>query len=302
MEYRQGRSSFTCARVFFLVLVSLLVCACSSTHKAPQVFAYKGGGADRWPQNSLGAIYNSIKYNYQGIALDVVLTRDNKPVLAHSPWLPPKYCRRTLNHKPNLNEIYIRQFTLQQLQESYHCGNKNAQPIASLEEALTTLKGLPQISLYLDIKISADKPYDAEHYAEAIREVWEKHKLPNELYVETPTKESLEIFRQSFKLPFVGILTFPDFTAAHFANNKESREQISNNALSLEQAVESRADAIAAPANILPPQIFNKLKNGGIKTILFTANNKQELKELCQWPVDILMTNHPELGNCLHIN
>jgi hypothetical protein len=83
----------------------------------------------------------------------------------------------------------------------------------SLEEVLQVLKKAPQLMLYLDVKIDGDLTAGAEDYAQAVSRLWETAGLPNRLYIEGPSAESLAAFRSVIKRDFVPLLSYPAFSA-----------------------------------------------------------------------------------------
>ncbi|MGL5330607.1 MAG: glycerophosphodiester phosphodiesterase family protein [Peptostreptococcaceae bacterium] len=68
-------------------------------------FSHRGLHNDDYPENSLGAFKNSIKYGY-GIELDVLLTKDNKVVVFHDYNL-----ERMTNNKSDVNELTYKEIS-----------------------------------------------------------------------------------------------------------------------------------------------------------------------------------------------
>ena len=77
------------------MLLGLLVfAACSanpSGSEAPLTTAHRAA-AGYWPANSRAAVSGSIAAGFEAIEVDVLLTKDGVPVLAHDPVLDPEEC------------------------------------------------------------------------------------------------------------------------------------------------------------------------------------------------------------------
>ena len=73
----------------------------------------------------------------------------------------------------------------------------------TLDEVLEALKNAPEMVLYLDVKIDGDITVSAEAYAGAISKRLEAARLPNRLYIEGPSAESLSAFRSAIPTNFV---------------------------------------------------------------------------------------------------
>ena len=202
----------------FVIITALgLATGCTSTastvepdlHNSPLIVAHRAGGG-QWPQNSRTAVINSIAKRYQGIEIDIVLTKDGHPVLSHDPWVHTTLCGRTSGESIG-DRILIRDLTLAELQTQFICGGipdkdfpqvtPKAEIIMTLDEVLEAVKSAPEMVLYLDVKIDGDLTASAEAYAVAISKCLEANRLPNRLYIEGPSAESLSAYRSAIIRP-----------------------------------------------------------------------------------------------------
>lgn len=295
------------------LLSSSLIGGCGSVEtkkvvieeQAPPLVFAQAGGKGHWPPNSVQAVRNSIKNKHQGVELDIVLTRDNIPVLSHTPWLDQMHCRKKRDGAALKNKMLIRQFTYEQLSSLYICegGASSKTPaLSSLQQVLEELKPHPELAVYLDIKMERSSASPPQTYANAVLGLWKHYSLSNKLYVEVPSTSSLKIFREFGDELFTGILPFPKFTSTNEEGVFLPPKIASDKELPVKQAQSAGTDAIASPMHVLPLEILAKLKQGGIQTILYTPNSREELQKLCDWPVDILITDYPELGTCTQLN
>jgi glycerophosphoryl diester phosphodiesterase len=286
-------------------------------HKAPLIIAHRAGGG-QWPQNSRTAVMNSIATalakdpaeRYDGIEIDIVLTKDGHPVLSHDPWVHTTLCQ-TASGEPIGDRILIRDLTLAELQSQFICGGvpdkdfsqviPKAEKIMTLDEVLAALNSAPDMVLYLDVKIDSDITASAEAYARAISKRLETSRLPNRLYIEGPSAESLSAYQSAIHAKFVAVLSYPPFSA------KENSVLTAIKARwftklglrsPLDKALEAKAGAVAGPKQVITWTAAKECRDNGVEVVLFTTNSRKDFERYCNWPADMLITDYPELGHC----
>jgi glycerophosphoryl diester phosphodiesterase len=285
-------------------------------HDSPLILAHRAGGG-QWPQNSRTAVMNCIAgakdpdRRYHGIEVDIALTRDGHPVLSHDPWVHTTLCR-TAAGGPIGRRILIRDLTLAELQSQFICGGvpdkdfprvlPKAEKIMTLGEVLAAIKRVPEMVLYLDIKIDGDKTASAEDYARAISRLLQTTRLPNRLYIEGPAAGSLSAYRSIIGTKFVAVLSYPPFsTNENFVYTALKARWLTKLNLSspLDKARVAKADAVAGPKQVITWSAAKKTRDNAIAVILFAPNTQKDLDRYCAWPVDVLITDYPNLGQCL---
>ena len=281
------------------------------------VIAHRAGGG-QWPQNSRTAVLNCIERaqaeapekRIDGMEMDIALTRDGIPVLSHDPWVHITLCT-TASGEPLRERILIRDKTLAELQTQYLCGGvrdphfprvePKAETIMTLEEVLQALKKAPQMLLYLDVKIDGDLTAGAEAYAQAIGKLWEAAGLPNRLYIEGPSPESLAAYRAAIKTDYVPVLSYPAFTVMENSARTAVRSRWLTR-LRLNSpwtaAREAKAGAVVGPTQVIFRFAAAEARDNGVQVVLFTINTREDLESYCRWPVDVLITDYPDLGHC----
>ena len=80
------------------------------------------GARGIYPENTLEGFLYAAHLGLDGIELDVVISKDNKVVVSHEPWMNPKTCT-----KPNLSKVsFLRRKNLFRMNYSdikqYDCG------------------------------------------------------------------------------------------------------------------------------------------------------------------------------------
>jgi glycerophosphoryl diester phosphodiesterase len=284
---------------------------------APRVIAHRAGGG-QWPQNSRTAVLSTIaraqaeapQSRYDGMEIDVVLTRDGIPILSHDPWVHTDLC--TTGSGATIKErILIRDKTLGQLRTEYLCGgvrdrdfprvDPKAESIMSLDEMLDALKGAPEMALYLDVKIDGDLTARPEDYAQAIASRWQAAGLSNRLYIEGPSAESLAAYRAAMRADFVSVLSYPAFSATENATWTVVKAGVLTRLglrSPLKAAREAGAGAVAAPTQVMTRSAAAQVRDARLEVFLFTPNSREDLDRYCTWPVDGLITDYPDLGHC----
>ena len=284
-------------------------------NNAPLVIAHRAGGG-QWPQNSRTAVLNSIARakdpakRYHGIEIDIVLTKDGHPVLSHDPWVHTTLCQTSLGESIG-DRILIRDLTLAELQSKFVCGGvpdkdfsqvvPKAEKIMTLDEVLDALKSAPEMVLYLDVKIDGEITASAEAYARAISERLETSRLPNPLYIEGPSAESLSAYRSAIRAKFVAVLSYPPFSATEnpvltaIKARWFTKLRLRN---PLDKAQEAKAGAVTGPKQVITWTAAQQARNNGVEVILFAPNTSKDFNRYCTWPVDILITDYPNLGHC----
>jgi glycerophosphoryl diester phosphodiesterase len=310
--------------IFPAVVFGLAACQLSSIgpevtkpQNSALVIAHRAGGG-QWPQNSRTAVLNCIERaqagapenRIDGLEMDIVLTRDGIPVLSHDPWVHTTLCT-TASGEPIRGRVLIRDKTLEELQSQYLCGGvrdphfprvePKAETIMTLEEVLQTLKKAPHMLLYLDIKIDGDLTAGAEDYAQAISRLWEAAGLPNRLYIEGPSAESLAAYRSAIKADFVPVLSYPAFSVKENSARTAVRARWLTR-LRLDSpwtaARNAQAGAVVGPTQVIFRFAATEARDNGVQVVLFTINTREDLERYCGWPVDVLITDYPDLGHC----
>lgn len=108
------------------------------------LIAHRGLHNDKIKENTLEAFYNAINNNYDGIELDIRLTKDNKIVALHD-----KYINRTSNGKGNINKLLYKELL------KYNFGSKeNKSKIPLLKEIITSINNT---TIFIEIKEKINK-------------------------------------------------------------------------------------------------------------------------------------------------
>lgn len=285
-------------------------CGLSDAEGDPVVIAHRAA-AGVWPENSRAAIQGTIARGYQGIEVDLVLTKDNVPILTHDPYLTREYCTRADGTElPEGERLYIRDYTLDELQAQFRCGgvpqedHPNAEVIAdtfiTLDEMITLLRAAPQMWVQLDIKYDPEFTTDAETYAKEILGRWKAAALPNPVYASANLPELLRAFRAEMP-ELETTLIWPRFTAdtsnTATALSNELTTRIGVQDLGA-RILDAQANGVAIAWQVSDRANVQALRDEGFKVQIWTVNDEARMTAFCKWPINALITDYPEDVPC----
>jgi glycerophosphoryl diester phosphodiesterase len=305
-------------KYLILLFVSLFSACGSVSNVAPHsntlVFAHRASSG-LWIQNSRNAVENTVqlysnnKGMLQGIEVDIVLTKDNVPVLAHDPWVHKSLCART--DKNPLKEELIKNILWEDLQRDYRCGavvdkdfpnaKTKSETILGFDEFISIVKTTPSLIVYLDIKLQEPLTASAKDYANAIFERWDAAALANPLYVEGPNAGAISTYQQYAQNPFTAVLSFPPFYAKENVKVKGAVAALSalfNPSSGLQEVIKGNAQAIAVHTAVNNPTMQRKLQQAKKEVVVFTPNNRKDISKACKRGVDIVITDYPNFATC----
>ena len=288
------------------MIVALLV-ACSA--EPPPLIEAHRGGAGYWPENSRTAMLGAIELGFDGIELDLVLTRDEVPVLAHDPWLAG-HCR-TVDGAELPEPVPIRDVSLARLQRDYVCGGVPdpsfpsalvvAEPPMSLDELLVALRhhGDPSQLVHLDIKQEPGLTASPRRFATAILDRWVAADLPNPMWVSSPRPEVIQAFERrgrELAIEVPTILSIPEFPRGEGELSVALRNErrLLMGALDyVDAAREAHADGVSLQWELADRQLAAAAQREGLIVMLWTLNDPDALRHHARWPVDVLITDFP---------
>lgn len=294
---------------FLLSLSALLATACGGTSAPPPTLIAHRAGSGYWPENSRTAVLESVRHRYPGLEVDVTLTRDGVPVLAHDPWLSETLCT-TVDGAPLPGRVLIQDLTLEQLREGYRCGgvenpeSPEAQVVAdtlmTLDELLDALAEAPRMLLHLDLKCEPELTPSPEEFAERIMTRWKARGLPNPMYVDSGWPEVLAAFRA--RGPVTTTLSWPKFPAGDSTTaivvEHELLTRVGADDM-VAAALRVGSDGVVIPYPMADRHLVDRAHREGLKVQLFSPNTRELLEHFCDWPVDVLITDFPEEAPCL---
>ena len=291
-------------------------------YTAPHTTAFYAhrGGSGYWPQNSRLAVRSLVERfsasasnsGFQGIEVDIVLSKDKIPLLAHDPWVSPKYCQYSDGRKIE-NRYLIKDLSFSQLEKQFTCGGstdpdfsgavRHAESMMSLAELFTWLKSVPELGIFLDLKIQPPLTATAAQYAKAINGAWHQAKLGNKLIVEGPDRASLRAYRRFLHMPYTPALSYPPFLADANWLKTGAKTLVKTRwraDRAARKARRAKAGAIVSPALIYQQSTVDHLRQQSTLAVAFTASdaNQEDVDALCHSGVDIIIVDYPGKLSC----
>jgi glycerophosphoryl diester phosphodiesterase len=288
-------------------LLACTLAGCGFTASGnPGVIAHRAG-AGNWPENSRTAVRESVAAGYAGIEVDVTLTSDGVPILAHEPWINEVTCETT-DGEPITQRFLIRDYTLSQLNQTFRCGGRPdpdhpgatlvADTALPLDELLTLVEDAPDLLLYLDTKYDPRFTADAEMFAEQIASRLEAAGLPNPVVVESTLADGARALRERGLRVALG---WPRFAGDDDGVVTTLGKEVTSG-LGVESGVGAATDVgaqgITLPYQLVDWQLSGAAHDAGLDVFLFTLNDESTLGAFCNWPADYLMTDYPERAPC----
>lgn len=303
--------SLRSAALPWIALCALVAgCGPGSASTSPLVIAHRAG-TGYWPENSRTAVEGAIARGFKAIEVDLVLTKDAIPVLAHDVSLSPEHCTRT-DGTPlgDDEEILIKDLTLAELHRDFVCGgiadpdHPDAEVVAAphltFDGMLDRLEAAPGMVVHLDVKWHPEKTLDADTYAEAILGRWEGASLPNPVYATADRADLLRAFRRRMPGLETAVI-WPRFDPerSNVLTAVENELGVTFGVQSLGAIIlDAEADGIAIAWQVIDRHAVEHLRAEGFTVRTWTVNSPSLLERFCGWPLDGLITDYPEDAPC----
>ena len=273
----------------------------------PVAVVAAGGGAGYWPANSRTAVSGALDLEFDGIELDVVLSRDLVPVLASSPVLDPRRCTRTNGEALTIPTL-IRRIRADQLAAGYRCGGVPepafgqaevvADALMPLEEVTRALHNAPgSVAITLDIQQRSPMTVRPDRFAEAILGAWYAEDLPQDLVISSPLPEVIEAFDiegRRLGIDVVAMLVYPDPGDGIDDGAAVEIEKWSGGTDYVAILDQTRADGILVRSDLADPRLLRAVRDEGRRTGLWTVDAPRELQRIvARREVDMVLTNYP---------
>jgi len=288
-------------------LLALLACADRPT---PLVEAHRTG-AGYWPENSEYGTEAALVAGFDGIEVDLVLTRDLVPVLHHDPAISTEHCTTADGGKVPKDTL-IRDLTLEEVQEGYRCGGVPLEafpqalvveePILSFDRMLELIRehGRADTLIHLDIKQEPGLTLPPQAFAEAIVGRWVAADLSQRVHVSSNLPDVLQTFRREASLYGVSIettLIWPRFPVGASTSQVALRREgalLAGTEDYVKLAEASGADHLAINWELVDKHLAAVAQREGVGIMLWTPNDAALLDKLARrWPADVLITDFP---------
>ncbi len=312
---------------FFLILMVLIFPLLSESYDLSKfdVEAHRGG-RDRRPENTLAAFRYAIKLGVTTLELDTAVTKDRVVVVSHNPKLNYTITKDETGKFINkYRSIFIKNLTYKEL-EKYDVGELNpatsyyykhfeqkpvpGEKIPSLAQVFELTRTLHANKIRFNIEIKTYPPFPnytipRREFVKLVLNVIKKYNMEDRVMIQSFDWNSLKIVRElAPKMPIVCLTV--------------SRFRVEGKPYNLQPGMTGPSPWLAGldyddfkghvsklvkafGGNIISPYYreiteadVKEAHSLGLKMIVWTVNNKNEMKKLIAWGVDGIITDKPD--------
>ncbi len=317
--------------VLFICLLSLVGCVTTDPQKPPpptkeiMIIGHRGA-AGLLPENSIAGFMKAIEIGVDAFELDVHLTSDNVVVVTHDYKLKPEITRdstgKWIKKKPlikDLNLAQIQSFDIGRLNRSTDYAKKypnqknvDGERIPTLLDVIKLVKRSDDnVKIFIELKTSPGKTTESNSLELIAREVAKIIKEEN--FIDRVTVISFDWRGLSHIKKYI-----PGVRTAHLTIANKSFDTIQSNkdgpspwmnGVDIDE-FKSIPEAIkAAGGGIWATNYYHTLSHGksinsdiveqahthGLYVLVWTVNNRQDMKRMIKMNVDGIITDRPDI-------
>lgn len=283
----------TCIFLFFLSVMS-----CNSEHQI-DIQGHRGSRG-LLPENTIPAFEKALNLGVTTLELDIAITKDNKVVVSHEPYMNPLICLKPDGSEITKDDNYnLYQMTYDSIKQ-FDCGTKLHPRFPKqkkikvhkplLSEVFNLVKRKNQ-SVKFNIEIKSEPHYYGLYtpqprvYVDIVLKAIKNSGLEADINVQSFDVEILrEVRRQNSKMPIALLVDENE-------SIQEKMEDLNVNPL---------PEIISPYYKLLNQKTISQLQNEGFKVIPWTINDIEDMGNFVTWKVDGIITDYPnELVNLL---
>lgn len=287
----------------------LWLIACSTPNVPPLVEA-RGGGAGYWPPHSATAVAGAIELGFDGLEVDLVMTKDEALVLWSDPWLSGPDCTHP-NGAPLAEPLLVMNVTLPYLDTGVLCGGRPdpaypnalvvAEPLMSFSRFLSELRrgGAFHQRIHLHIRQHPELTPSPQRFAETILQRWLDADLPQQLHVSADRAAMIEAIEAQARVLGFDVQTTlrldpeqpqdPSLSEALWGELGRSLGTTDP----LASAVGAGADGIGLSWGALDRQLVDRAIVEGLHVQVGSIEDPRILEQLRRWPLDSVLADYP---------
>lgn len=296
-----------------LIVLLLFSSGCATIEESTRLFKQPiilahGASVDGKSYNSLAAVKSAFNNDeIDGVEVDIVLTKDLVPILAHDSWVDGGSCVRKDGKQVTYN--LISQLEAQELLSKYLCRYPTSkgvqlphQPFMLLSNFLLMAKKMPTFHLYLDLKIQTGLTLDADNYAQVIASLLASSQLNNPLYIEVPSPVTLKSLRKEMRgIPFQAVISYPVFYAGEnwaSVGAKATVRTVLNSSLPAKLAEQAGADMVMSPTIVMTQDAVKALQNANKQFGTFLVDDQAAFNKSCAYGADLMIVDFVSKTAC----
>ena len=246
------------------------------------------------PENSLPAFEKAIDLGVHTLELDIVISKDNKVVVSHEPYMNPIIC---LNPKgeilpDNSEDTYNLYHMNYDEIKQFDCGSK-FHPTYPQQEKLKTYKPLlsevfdlvktKDSDVKFNIEIKSEPSYygiftpQPEAYVTLVLDAIEKNEMMNRVNLQSFDIAILEEIKKQSPSMVVALLV---------EDNETIKEKL--------EALSFKPEIISPYFKLLTAESVKAYQAKGFQIIPWTINAEEDMALMQSWEVDGIITDYPD--------
>ena len=295
---RRLNALFTC--------LCLLNISCKSPSKMAQKklidqIEVQGHRGDRgnFPENTVPGFISAVRKGVDVLELDVVISKDNKVVVSHEPFMSSEYMLTPTGNRISKNEE--KSYNLYQMDydsiRSFDAGTgvnvkfpfqkkiRTHKPL--LKEVIDTVENytysheLPKVSYNIEIKSRAEEygiyqPFP-EEFVELVMKVITEKEIGKRVIIQSFDPRPLNILRRKY----------PEIKIAFLVESGSLQENLSE--------LDFKPEIYSPHFSLLKDEAEVKsIKAAGMQVVPWTVNEKEEIARMIDLKVDAIISDYPE--------
>ncbi|ANE49486.1 glycerophosphodiester phosphodiesterase family protein [Flavisolibacter tropicus] len=257
------------------------------------------GSRGLMPENTIPAMKKGVDLGANVVEVDVYLTKDEKVLVAHDPYvnvnhslfedgrsIPSNEATNYVWHQMNYSDIRkfdvgSKPYSAFPQQDKIKVSMPLLAELIDSVEHYTTSKGLPGVIYNIELKTS--KRYDSLGYnatpatlVDAVIEVVKNTSIGNRFYIQSFDVRPLQEVKKKFPGVRIGFLTDADQA---FETNL--------------QVLGFQPDIYSPSFRLVTPTLIKQCHDRKMKIIPWTVNDQEKIKQLIGWGVDGIITDFP---------
>ncbi|WP_405576620.1 glycerophosphodiester phosphodiesterase [Winogradskyella sp. Asnod2-B02-A] len=289
MKNQHFQQKLKISTIAFLILLCM---SCNTNSKQIDIQGHRGCRG-LLPENSLPAFEKAIELGVHTLELDIVISKDNKVVVSHEPFMNPLICLDINGDvipdslETNLN---LYQMNYEEIKQ-FDCGSK-LHPIYPNQEKLKTYKPLlsevfdlvktkkSDVKFNIEIKSEPNyygifTPYPKDYVTLVLDEI-KKQEMLHRVNLQSFDLQILEQIKKQSPTMQVALLV---------EDNETIEEKL--------KALSYQPEIISPYFKLLTSTSVKAYQAKGFKIIPWTINNEEDMKEMISWNVDGIITDYP---------
>lgn len=246
------------------------------------------------PENSLPAFEKAIDLGVNTLELDIAITKDNKVVVSHEPFMSRTICYNPLDEE--IPESMDKKYNLYEMKQNeikaFDCGSK-FHPAYPNQEKLKIYKPLisevfdliktKKSDVKVNIEIKSKPEYyglytpQPDAYVKVVLDEIMEHQMFDKVNLQSFDLTILEEIKKQSSKMIVALLVDDD------ENIKDKLEMLSY-----------KPQIISPYFELLTAEVVENYQSQGFQIIPWTVNSESNLKQMISWQVDGIITDYPD--------